>query len=92
MAAEWRERRVCSSTDDRSGSTKGNEQMHPVIQYEIAKMRVQELHQEAERERLIRLAARDRQRGVEWTSFGSRLRARLFGSVQPQPKGAEATA
>jgi len=66
--------------------------MHPVTQYEIAKMRVQELHQEAERERLIRRAAHDRQRGVEWTSFGSRLRARLFGGVRPQQKRAEATA
>ncbi len=53
--------------------------MHPVIQYEIAKMRVAEFQQEAERERLIRQAAHDRHRGVEWTGIGARLRVRLFG-------------
>ncbi len=57
--------------------------MHPVIQYEIAKMRTDEFHREAERERLIRQAAHDRNRGVEWTSMTARLRARLFGGAMP---------
>ncbi len=67
--------------------------MHPVIQYEIAKMRVAEFQQEAERERLIRRAAHDRHRGVEWTSIGARLRTRLFGgAAQPVTRPAEAGA
>lgn len=55
--------------------------MHPVIQYEIAKMRVAEFQQEAERERLIRRAAHDRDRGVQWSTIGARLRARLLGGT-----------
>lgn len=67
--------------------------MHPVIQYEIAKLRVEEFHREAERERLIRQAAQDRNRGVEWTSMVARLRARLLRSnpgIQPRPADAGA--
>jgi len=55
--------------------------MHPAIQYEIARMRTDEFHREAERERLIRQAAHDRNRGVEWTSMAARLRARLLGGA-----------
>ncbi len=66
--------------------------MHPVIQYEIAKMRVAEFQQEAERERLIRQAAQDRHRGLEWSSIGARLRARLFGGEARPVSPAEASA
>ncbi len=58
--------------------------MHPAIQYEIAKMRTDEFHREAERERLIRQAARDRNRGVEWSTIGNRLRALLPGGAARQ--------
>ncbi len=61
--------------------------MHPVIQYEIAKMRVAEFQQEAERERLIRRAAHDRDRGVGWSTIGARLRVRLFGGVAQTANG-----
>ena len=93
MAARRGPRRVCSATDERSAATKGNEQMHPVIQYEIARMRTDEFHREAERERLIRQAAHDRNRGVEWTSMAARLRARLLGgAMRPVGRSVDAGA
>lgn len=66
--------------------------MHPTALYEIAKIRVDELHREADRERLIRQAARDRNRGVEWTGLVGRLRSRLSGAPKAQPRGAGAGA
>ncbi|CAN5845923.1 hypothetical protein BH20CHL5_BH20CHL5_08170 [soil metagenome] len=67
--------------------------MHPVIQYEIARMRADEFHREAERERLIRQAAHDRNRGVEWTSMAARLRARLLGgAMRPVGRSVDAGA
>lgn len=93
MAASARSRKVCLSTDTRSEVTKGTEQMNPAIQYEIARMRTDEFHREAERERLIRQAAHDRNRGVEWTSMAARLRARLLGgAMRPVGRSVDAGA
>jgi len=64
--------------------------MHPIMLYEIAKIRVDELHREADRERLIRQAGRDRNRGVEWTGLVARLRTRLSGATRAQPRRADA--
>ena len=64
--------------------------MHPIMLYEIAKIRVDELHREADRERLIRQAGRDRNRGVEWTGLVARLRTRLSGATKSQPRRADA--
>ena len=66
--------------------------MHPIMLYEMAKMRVDELHREADRERLIRQAARDRDRGVEWTGLVGRLRTRLSGAAKAHPQPADAGA
>lgn len=67
--------------------------MYPVMQYEIAQMRVAEFQQEADRERLIRQAAHDRERGVRWSAIGARLRVLLFGgTTRPAERLAKAGA
>lgn len=51
--------------------------MHPEIQYEIAKMRVDEFRREADRGRLVRRTKAEP--AVEWTGLLARLRARMLG-------------
>ncbi len=51
--------------------------MHPDIQFEMAKMRVDEFRREADRDRLVRRT--QAQPAVEWTGLLARLGARLLG-------------
>jgi hypothetical protein len=54
--------------------------MHPITTHELAKIRIQELHEEAARHRLARAASSDRPRSIDIARLGERLRNRLFGS------------
>jgi hypothetical protein len=51
--------------------------MHPLIAYDLAKLKIAEQHKYAELERRARLAATDRPRWIDFSSLGQRLRARL---------------
>jgi hypothetical protein len=54
--------------------------MHPMTTHELAKIRIQELHEDAARQRLIRAATADRHHSIDIARLGERLRNRLFGS------------
>jgi hypothetical protein len=54
--------------------------MHPMTTHDLAKIRIQELHEEAARHRLARAASADRPRSIDIARLGERLRNRLFGS------------
>ena len=54
--------------------------MHPMTTHELAKIRIQELHEEAARQRLARAASADRPRSIDIARLGERLRNQLFGS------------
>jgi hypothetical protein len=54
--------------------------MHPITTQELARIRIQELHEEAARHRLARAASADRPRSIDIARLGERLRNRLFGS------------
>ncbi len=67
--------------------------MHPNIQYELAKMHIDEQVQQAERERLVRKAGTGRKVRTDLTSLAARARARLSGgtaAVEPRPADAGA--
>jgi len=53
--------------------------MHPNTTHELAKIRIQELHEDAARQRLIRAASADRHRSIDITRLGEALRVRVFG-------------
>jgi hypothetical protein len=55
--------------------------MHPMTTHELAKIRIQELHEEAARQRLARAASADRPRSIDIARLGERLHNRLFGSL-----------
>jgi hypothetical protein len=69
--------------------------MHPDIAYEMAKLKIAEDLRIAERERLVRQAARRRDSGaIDAVGFRDRI-ARLFGNLPPsqsnrsRPAGAQ---
>jgi hypothetical protein len=53
--------------------------LHPMTTHELAKIRIQELHEEAARHRLARAASADRPRSIDIARLGERLRNQLFG-------------
>ena len=55
--------------------------MHPHIYQELAKIKIAEQLQYAERQRLLRDAVSDRPRSIDFSSLGQRLRVRLFGGT-----------
>ena len=60
--------------------------MHPIIAYDLAKMKIEEDLQNAARERLAQAASRDRARTIDFASLGRRLRVRLgSGSTFGRP-------
>lgn len=70
--------------------------MHPITQYELARMHMDELIHDAQRERLVRVVRKagtgDKVR-TERTWLGSRLRTLLSGgtaTVEPRPADAGA--
>jgi acetyl-CoA carboxylase alpha subunit len=67
--------------------------MHPTMMHELAKIKIAEQLQYAERQRLARLAVSDRPRPIDFAKLGTSLRQRLFGdrSFRPaKPAGAGA--
>jgi hypothetical protein len=63
---------------------------HPIVMYELAKLRIAEDLRAAEHERLIREAGRTRPgRSIDAVPFRERL-ARLVGSAQPKARGGAA--
>lgn len=63
---------------------------HPIVMYELAKLRIAEDLRTAEHERLIREAGGGRTgRSIDAAPFRERL-ARLMGSGQPRARGGAA--
>ena len=55
---------------------------HPLVMYDLAKLRIAEDIRMAERERLLRRAGEDRPAGIDAVPFRERL-SRLFGTIVP---------
>jgi hypothetical protein len=59
--------------------------MHPLVAYDLARLRIEEFHREAERDRLLRIArhGNDDGPGVGYrtTRSGQTVRARLAGAL-----------
>jgi hypothetical protein len=53
--------------------------MHPTITHELAKIKIAEELDYAARQRRAREAVSDRPRSIDFSSFGQRLKVRLFG-------------
>jgi hypothetical protein len=53
--------------------------MHPTISYDLAKIKIAEQHQYADRQRLAREAVREGPRAIDIATLGEKLRVRLFG-------------
>jgi hypothetical protein len=63
---------------------------HPLVMYELAKLRIAEDHRFAERERLVRQAGSTRPSGaIDAVRFRERL-TRLFGAIWPTTDGTAA--
>jgi len=57
----------------------GVKDMHPHIGYSLARIKIEEQLQYAERERLAQAVRKDRPRSIDIARLGERLRVRLFG-------------
>jgi hypothetical protein len=68
-----------SSSPTARGQRKGVKDMHPYIMGELARVRIEEQLQYAERERLAQAARKDRPRSIDFSGLAERLRVRLFG-------------
>jgi hypothetical protein len=55
---------------------------HPIVMYDLAKLRIAEDLRRAERERLVRQAGQSRPTAIDAVPFRERLQ-RLFGSFAP---------
>jgi hypothetical protein len=55
--------------------------MHPLMTQDLAKIRIQELHEQAARERLVRAATADRPRSIDIVRVSERLRTWIFGGM-----------
>ena len=55
---------------------------HPLVMYDLAKLRIAEDIRRADRERLLRRAGEDRNGGIDAVPFRERL-SRLFGTFTP---------
>jgi hypothetical protein len=76
-------------TDDHVRRT----EMHPLMTQELARIKIAEQVQYAERQRLAKLAVSDRPRPIDFVKIGQGLRERLFGRPAAGPaKPAEAGA
>jgi len=53
--------------------------MHPYMSHELAKIKIAEQHQYAERQRLARLAVSDRPRPIDMAKLGAGVRRLLLG-------------
>lgn len=62
---------------------------HPLVMYDLAKLKIADDIRQAERERLVRRAGEDRPAGIDAVPFRERL-SRLFGPIFPtgRPTGA----
>jgi hypothetical protein len=59
--------------------------MHPLMTHELAKIKIAEQLQYAERQRIARLAVTDRPRPIDIVKLGTSLRQRLFGDRSASP-------
>ena len=67
--------------------------MNPLMSHELARIKIAEQLQYAERQRIARLAVTDRPRPIDIVKLGTSLRERLFGDRSARPaKPAEAGA
>jgi hypothetical protein len=70
--------------------------MHPTILHELAKIKIAEQNQYADRQRLAREAVRERPHAIDIATLGEKLRVRLFGGrtlggpTVGRPAGADA--
>ena len=65
--------------------------MHPTISYDLAKIKIAEQTQYADRQRLARQAVSERPRAIDIATLGEKLRVRLFGGpAVGRPAGANA--
>ena len=66
--------------------------MHPVIAYELAKLKISEDQAYASRQRQAREAVREGPRAIDFESLRERLRVRVFGgpAIGGRPAGAGA--
>ena len=65
---------------------------HPIVQYELVKLKMAEELRQAEHARQVRLAGSARQaRTIDSVRFRERV-ARLFGAAWPVARGGSATA
>jgi hypothetical protein len=65
---------------------------HPIILYDLAKLKIAEDIRQAERDRLVRQAGASRRDGsIDAVPFRERL-SRLFGGARPTARGASAGA
>jgi hypothetical protein len=65
---------------------------HPLVMYDLAKLKIAEDLRQADRDRLVRQAGSSRAaHTIDAVPFRERL-ARLFGAVWPSPSGGSATA
>ncbi len=55
---------------------------HPLVMYDLAKLKIAEDLRQAERDRLLRRAGEDRRTGIDAVPFRERL-GRLFGTFSP---------
>ena len=64
---------------------------HPLVMYDLAKLKIAEDLRQADRERLLRRAGENRPQGIDAVPFRERL-SRLFGPIFPpgRPTGAAA--
>jgi len=66
---------------------------HPLVMYDLAKLKIAEDLRQADRERLVRRAGENRHNGIDAVPFRERL-SRLFGPIFPtgRPTGSAAGA
>jgi hypothetical protein len=68
-------------------SRRGAEMNHPLLMYELAKLKIAEDLRQAERDRLVREAGASRTLGsIDAVPFRERV-VRLFGTVRPSTRG-----
>jgi hypothetical protein len=61
------------------GHEEGVKDVHPTIQHDMVKFKIEEQMQAAARERLAQAVRKDRPRSIDIATLGERLRVRLFG-------------
>ena len=64
---------------------------HPLVMYDLAKLKIAEDLRQAERDRLLRRAGESRHTAIDAVPFRERL-SRLFGPIMPTGRPGAATA